>query len=201
MRRVAKEFEKILTFPDIEKLMHSKVHEERYVGIIVLVSWYVQAEKQKNEKIRLKTHKKIFDFYMKHVSGVNNWDLVDTSAPYIVGPYISEMGHIERLAFINKCIASKNLWVNRIIIVASYYQIKKGNEKLTFYIAENFLSHKHDLIHKAVGWMLREVGKNCGTDILESFIKTHINQMPRTTLRYAIERFPEPIRKMYLSIK
>jgi 3-methyladenine DNA glycosylase AlkD len=200
MRSIGKVFEKTLTFSDIEKLMHSKIHEERYIGISVLVQWYEQARKEKKDTVRTQKQKKIFDFYIKNVAGVNNWDLVDTSASYIVGPFISEMTHEKRLAFINKCIKSSNLWVNRIIIVASYDQIKKGNEKMTFYVAERFLSHKHDLMHKAVGWMLREVGKNCGVDVLESFLKKHIFQMPRTTLRYAIERFPEQSRKLYLSL-
>ncbi len=198
MRKVAKGFENTLTFSDIKILIHSKIHEERFVAIITLVSWMKQAIKSGDTK----TQKKIFTFYMGHVSGVNNWDLVDVSAHIIVGPYISDvMTHVQRLAFINKCIASSNLWINRIIIVASFYQIKKGNEKMTFYIAERLLHHKHDLIHKATGWMLREVGKNCGVDVLESFLKKHIRTMPRTTLRYAIERFPESVRKMYLSLK
>lgn len=198
MRKVAKEFETTLTFVDIEILIHSKIHEERFVAIIILVSWMKQAIKNADTK----TQKKIFTFYMKHVSGVNNWDLVDVSASSIVGPYISDfMTHVERLSFIDKCIKSSNMWVNRIIVVASFYQIKKGNEKMTFYVAERLLSHKHDLMHKALGWMLREVGKNCGVDVLESFLKKHIRAIPRTTLRYAIERFPQPARKMYLSLK
>lgn len=201
LRKIAKDFENTLTFSDIEKLIHSKIHEERYVGIITLVNWYTQAEKEKDEKVKSAKQKKIFDFYMKNVAGVNNWDLVDTSAAPIVGHYISTMTHEKRLAFITRCIKSKNLWINRIIVVASHCQIKQGNEKMTFYIAERFLSHKHDLMHKAVGWMLREVGKNCGVDVLELFLKTHIREMPRTTLRYAIERFPEPVRKMYLALK
>ncbi len=198
MRKVAKEFEPTLTFSDIETLIHSKIHEERFVAIVTLVSWVRKAIKANDTKLQ----KKIFTFYMKHVSGINNWDLVDVSASDIVGPYVSEqMTHEERLAFINKCIASNNLWINRIIIVASFYQIRKGNEKMTFYIAERLLQHKHDLIHKAIGWMLREVGKNCGVDVLELFLKKYLRHMPRTTLRYAIERFPEPVRKMYLSLK
>jgi 3-methyladenine DNA glycosylase AlkD len=202
MRTVAKEFEQTLTFSDIETLIHSKIHEERFVAIIVLVQWYKNTTKEKDEFKRKKIQKKIFTFYMKHVSGVNNWDLVDASAYEIVGPYISDcMTHEQRLAFINTCIASKNMWVNRIIIVASFYQIKKGNEKMTFYIAERLLGHPHDLIHKAIGWMLREVGKNCGVDVLELFLKAHIRTIPRTTLRYAIERFPQHIRRMYLNKK
>ncbi len=198
MRKVAKEFETTLSFTDIEILIHSKIHEERFVAIVTLVSWMKQAIKRADTK----KQKKIFTFYMGHVSGVNNWDLVDVSASNIVGPYISDcMTHEQRLAFVNKCIASKNMWINRIIVVASFYQIKKGNEKMTFYITERLLSHKHDLMHKALGWMLREVGKNCGVDVLESFLKKHIRTIPRTTLRYAIERFPEPARKMYLSLK
>lgn len=202
MRQVAKIYGHTVTFTDIEKLLHSKIHEERFVAIVILVTWYKNTAKEKDEVLRKKAQKKIFTFYMKHVSGVNNWDLVDVSAEYIVGAYVSEcMTHEERLTFINKCIKSKNLWVNRIIIVASFYQIKKKNEKMTFYIAERLLSHPHDLIHKAVGWMLREVGKRCGRDILESFLKKHAHHIPRTALRYSLEHFPEHTRKMYLNIK
>lgn len=133
--------------------------------------------------------KEIANFYMDHVHGINNWDLVDVSSEHIIGPYIE---HIltgkERETFINDCIISDNLWVNRIIILASFYYIKKRDPKLTLYLAEKFLSHKHDLIHKATGWMLREVGKRCSLDELRNFLNQHASKMPRTMLRYAIEK-------------
>lgn len=132
--------------------------------------------------------------------GINNWDLIDVSSEHIVGPYVSEhMTHEARLAFINKSIASKDLWVNRMIVLASFYQIKKGNEKMTFYIAERLLGHKHDLMHKAVGWMLREVGKRVDRKVLIGFLDTHAKTMPRTALRYAIEHLSETQRKQYLN--
>lgn len=99
--------------------------------------------------------------------GINNWDLVDVSSEHIIGPYLEKyLSHKERVDFIEKCITHENLWINRIIILASFHQIKQGNSRLTLYLAPRFLGHPHDLIHKAVGWMLREVGKRCSMDDL-----------------------------------
>lgn len=103
--------------------------------------------------------------------------------------------------FITKCIASSNLWINRIIVLASFHQIKQGNGKLTIYIAERMLTHKHDLIHKAIGWMLREVGKRCSMDELRGFLDQYAVKMPRTMLRYATEKMDETERKKYLAMK
>lgn len=180
---------------EVEKLLQDKIHEVRLCALLILVKLF-QGAKNKVDK------KQIFIFYTKHTKYINNWDLVDTSAYIIVGEYISDyMEHEERLAFINKYIASKSLWENRIIVLATFYQIKKGNEKMLFYVAEQLLQHPHDLMHKAIGWMLREVGKKSGEKTLRQFLDMHIRVMPRTTLRYAIERFPEVIRKKYLMLK
>lgn len=196
MRKLVSTYEKSVSFSDIYTLLYSKIHEERFIAVVTLVVWMNQAVKREDIKLQ----KKIFIFYTKNSKQVNNWDLVDVSASDIVGRYISlHMNHQERLSFINKSIQSQNLWINRIIVVSSFYQIKKKNEKMTFYITERFLDHEHDLIHKACGWMLREVGKNCGHAVLELFLKKHLHTMPRTMLRYSIERFPESVRKMYLN--
>ena len=132
-------------------------------------------------------------------TGINNWDLVDASSEHIIGPFLQHcLTHEERIQFINNCINSENLWINRIIILASFYQIKQGNGKLTFYIAERMLHHSHDLIHKAIGWMLREVGKCCSMDELRGFLDQYASTMPRTMLRYAIEHFEKHEREALL---
>lgn len=188
-RKIAKKYVDIES-TDIKALLASPYHEMRFVGVLCLVAQYKE------------NPDKTFKLYVQHVGakkGINNWDLIDVSSEHIVGPYISEhMTHEERLAFIDKSIASKDLWVNRMIVLASFYQIKKGNEKMTFYIAERLLGHKHNLMHKAVGWMLREVGKRVDRKALIGFLDTHTKNMPRTALRYAIEHLPETQRKQYL---
>ncbi len=182
-----------LSYSEISKLLKNNFHEIRLAGLLLLV-W--QAQKART----LADRKKIFDFYMKHVRYINNWDFVDTSSPDIVGPYLSEISHPKRLAFINKMIASKNLWENRIIMIATLYEIRKGNGKMAIYIAEKFLNHKHDLMHKAVGWMLREVGKRDKRELVV-FLDKHASHMPRTALRYAIEHFSPAEKKRYMKMK
>ncbi len=195
VRGVVKEVSLNVSLTEVQKLLKDPIHEVRLCALLILVKLF-QKSQTKSDK------KRIFDFYIKHTKYINNWDLVDTSAHIIVGEYISEyMEHEERITFIDTYIASKSLWENRIIVVATFYQIKKGNEKMIFYVAERLLSHGHDLMHKAIGWMLREVGKNSGEKVLQGFLNTHIKHMPRTTLRYAIERFPESTRKKYLAMR
>jgi 3-methyladenine DNA glycosylase AlkD len=182
-----------MTLEDADVLLADKHHEIRLAGVLILVYF---AQKKKYPL------KELARFYMQHVSGINNWDLIDTSSEHIIGPYIQhELSHEERVDFITQCIASSNLWINRIIILASFHQIKQGNGKLTIYIAERMLTHKHDLIHKAVGWMLREVGKRCSVDELRGFLDQYAPKMPRTMLRYAIEKMGEAERKKYLSLR
>lgn len=194
-RRVVKQFLKVITLPDAAELLHSKYHEERLAGLMFLTLWYTQTKDVKEKK-------RIFTTYIKHTKCINNWDLVDTSASYIVGDYISEhMKHEERLACINRFIESKSLWENRIIVVATHYQIKKGNEKMLYYVAPKLLNHPHDLMHKAIGWMLREVGKYSGLEVLNTFLDEYASTMSRTTLRYALERHGEKDKKKYMAIK
>jgi 3-methyladenine DNA glycosylase AlkD len=178
-----------MTLDDVDILLKNPYHEVRLAGVLTLVYF---AQK------KIYPLKELGEFYMRHTLGINNWDLVDTSSEHIIGSYIQCLPHTERVNFINDCIASSNLWVNRIIILASFYQIKQGNEKLIVYVAERMLTHKHDLIHKAIGWMLREVGKRCSLDILRGFLDTHKGSMPRTMLRYAIEKMPPDERRHYM---
>ena len=192
-RAIAKEYE-TLSFTEISKLIKNLFHEIRLAGLVILVA-------QAKKATTLAEKKKIFDFYMKHVKYVNNWDFVDATAEYVVGPYLSELSHKERLAFISKMIASNNMWENRIIMISTFYEIKKGNGKMAIYVAERLLGHKHDLMHKAVGWMLREVGKRASKKELVAFLDKHVGTMPRTALRYAIEHFSPSERKRYMDMK
>jgi 3-methyladenine DNA glycosylase AlkD len=163
------------------------VHEDRAVALLILVNRFRKADAA--------GRKRIYSFYMKHTAAVNNWDLVDCSAPYIAGPYLecAGTGALTRLA------RSRNLWERRIAIVATYHFIRQGHPEETLRIAEMLLADEHDLIHKAVGWMLREVGKRCAEDVEAAFLEKHCRTMPRTMLRYAVERFPAPRRAYFLN--
>lgn len=184
-RLVAKKF-KDLSFDDLSKLLTSKIHEERLTALFILVLQFQKGtEKQK---------KRIYQFYMSHLSGVNNWDLVDSSADKIIGKWLVD----KDTTILKKLAESENLWKRRISIMATFESIRNGNPELTFTIADILLTDTEDLIQKAVGWMLREVGKLCSEDIEETFLKTRYKKMPRTTLRYAIERFPNKKRLAYL---
>lgn len=197
VRKVVKQFMHELEVDNAVELLQSKYHEDRLAGCIIFVELMKRAIKDD----AVKDQKKIYSTYVKNTTRINNWDLVDVSASSVVGYYISEkMDHEERLKIINRLINSKNLWENRIIVVATFYQIKKGNEKMLFYVAERLMGHKHDLIHKAIGWMLREVGKNCGIETLNIFLEKHSRAMPRTMLRYAIERHHQMERAKILAM-
>jgi 3-methyladenine DNA glycosylase AlkD len=181
-----------LSLVDIEKLLHSKFHEERLLAFLILVRRFQKADT--NEKLKL------YAFYLEHADYANNWDLVDSSAPYIVGvwlvgPPLREKDARRLFAMFAK---SKGIWRRRIAIVATLAFIRNGIFEHTFRVADMLMSDTHDLIHKAVGWMLREVGKK-DTVALVSYLRTRYKKMPRTSLRYAIERFPQAQRKRYLA--
>ena len=182
IRRIAHRYVH-LPLTDVTKLLASPIHEYRFAALEILVAQYERG----NEK-------PVFDFYLKHTRFVNNWDLVDTSAPYIVGEHLLTRPRkvLYRLA------KSKNIWERRIAIVSTMMFIRAGETEDTFAIARLLLADDHDLIHKAVGWMLREAGKQ-STPALLRFLNEHRGEMPRATLRYAIERFPAAERKRLLS--
>lgn len=173
------------SFENIKKLLESPYHEERMMALFILVEQFGKGD----EKLR----KQIFNFYLKNRKGINNWDLVDSSAYKIVGAYLID----KPKDVLYKFAKSKNLWDRRIAIVSTAYFIRQNSFDDTIAISEILLNDKHDLIHKAVGWMLREVGKR-DVKILENFLKKHSQNMPRTMLRYSIEKFPEAKRKQYL---
>ena len=186
-RKIAKEFLN-LSFTELKELLKSKVHEERLIVLLILVEKYEKGEeKEKN---------KIFRFYIDNRKGINNWDLVDLSAPKIIGHYL--LNKDKKLLY--DLANSENLWDRRIAILATYSFIKSGNFDDALRISDLLLNDKHDLIHKAVGWMLREVGKK-NLAVEEIFLQPRYNKMPRTMLRYAIEKFPETKRKKYLEGK
>ena len=168
------------------ELLASSWHEERLVALLLLVEGYSRGDESRRTRI----HRA----YLANTSQINNWDLVDASAEYIVGRYLdaTELALLERLA------RSESLWERRIAIVSTFHFIKRNEFRPTLRIAGLLLRDSHDLIHKAVGWMLREVGKR-DRRTLDDFLSKHYQRMPRTMLRYAIERHPERVRKQYLA--
>jgi len=183
-RKIAKQF-KYLSLDDLKTLIHSKVHEERLISAFILVDKYKSGDEKKN--------KIIFDFYLKNRKGINNWDLVDLSAPKIVGAYLID----KEKDLLYKFAHSKDLWEKRISIISTQTFIREHFFEDTLNISEILIQDKHDLIHKAVGWMLREIG-NRDLETEEEFLKKFYKKMPRTMLRYAIEKFPEQKRINYL---
>ena len=183
-REVAKKYPH-LTLKELQKLLSSKIHEHRQTALFILMMKYKKSTD--GEK------KEIFNFYLANTANINNWDLVDLSAPSIVGDFLldKERSILYRLA------KSVSLWEKRIAMLSTYTFIRKGQLMDALKIAEVLLKDNHDLIHKAVGWMLREVGKK-NQDIEEEFLKKHHQKMPRTMLRYAIEKFDEGKREYFL---
>tara|TARA_Y100000310_G_scaffold160404_1_gene160165 strand:+ start:1939 stop:2640 length:702 start_codon:yes stop_codon:yes gene_type:complete len=185
-RKVAKAHSN-LPLKEVESLLKSKIHEERLCALLLLVHKYNTPPGER---------KKIVSFYLKNTKLVNNWDLVDLSADKILGPHFIDQDK----STLYKLANSKNLWEKRISILTTFHFIKNNQFTDTLKIAKILLNDKHDLIHKAIGWMLREIG-NRSLKTEESFLKKHYKKMPRTMLRYAIEKFPETKRQAYLKGK
>lgn len=185
IRSICKQYFKQTELNDIQTLLNDPIHEARLLGVLLLVYQFEKAD----DEIR----KTLYEFYLTNTVHINNWDLVDLSARQIVGCYLYNKDR----AVLYQLAESNSLWEQRIAIIATFHFIKQQQFDDTFAIAKMLLTHRHDLIHKAVGWMLREVGKKDRT-ALESFLNDHYQTMPRTMLRYAIEKFPEPLRQHYL---
>ena len=179
-KELAKKY-KDLDFPDIETLLDSKIHEHRMLGAMILCNH----SKTQPEKA--------FKFYLKNAKRMNNWDLVDCSSPQIVGEFLLDKDK----SVLYKLSESSNLWEKRISIVSTIRLIKHNQLQPTLDVSKKLLGDKHDLIHKAVGWMLRELGKKDEKQ-LEKFLHDNYHELPRTSLRYAIERFPKEKREYYL---
>ena len=185
-RRIAGTY-RDLELENVEKLLHSRFHEERLVAFLILVDKFERASGDGKEQ------KKIFEFYMEHADSANNWDLVYLTAPKIVGVHLLD----KPTKLLDGLARSKDLWRRRIGICATYAFIKDDKLGETFRVADLLLDDEHDLIHKATGWMLREAGKR-DKKALVAWLKPRYRRMPRTMLRYAIERFPERERQAYL---
>src|SRR5688572_14581146 len=184
LRRLAR-VHRELPLPDTHKMLASKWHEERLLAIVLLVERYGRADPSGKQAV--------FDAYLANTRHVNNWDLVDASAPYIVGAHLDpdDMRLLDRLA------SSANVWERRIAMLATLHGIRQRRFAPALRMAERLVGDEHDLIHKAVGWMLREIG-NRDRAAEEAFLRKHCRTLPRTMLRYAIEKFPEPLRRRYL---
>ncbi|MEZ7928104.1 DNA alkylation repair protein [Cloacibacterium sp.] len=186
-RKLVKEYWQKASLDDVQEILKSEFHEMRLVALLILVTKF---EKSKDEKEK----KNLVDFYLKNTKYINNWDLVDLSCYKLLGRYCFENQKDEIL---KKLSNSENMWEKRIAIVATMYHIKKGSHDLTIELALNNLNHSHDLMHKANGWLLREMGKKDEGKLL-NFLKTHYQNMPRTSLRYAIEKLDEDLRQDFL---
>lgn len=189
-RSVAKEFYNKISLVELSQILSSKVHEHRLTALLLLVYKF---EKTKDQSLR----KEMVDFYLKHTKYINNWDLVDTSCYKILGRYCFENQDSKLL---DKLSESENMWEMRMAIVATMHHIKKGKFELTKAFALKNLKHPHDLMHKANGWLLREMGNKNETELLD-FLNMHYKEMPRTCLRYAIEKLEEEVRQNYLNGK
>lgn len=188
-RRVAKQF-RALPLAEVDALFTSKIHEERLTGHLILADQFTRTADAA-------TRGRIVRFYLQRLAHVNNWDLVDTSADPIVGGWLLDKPR----AALDRLARSKHLWSRRVAIIATYRFIKNGESRDTLRIARALLRDEHDLIHKAVGWMLREVGKRVSAADLRGFLSRHAGEMPRTMLRYAIERLPPAERARWMGVK
>lgn len=178
---------KDLSFGEITELLESEIHEQRLIALLILVYNYQRGGG--------KAKKNVYQFYLDHTKCINNWDLVDLSADKIVGAYLLDRPR----KVLYKLVKSQNIWERRIAMIATFQFIKEKFQYIdTLELADILMADKHDLIHKAVGWMLREVGKRVAKEVLVDFLQPRYKKMPRSMLRYAIEHFPEKTRGAYL---
>lgn len=184
LRKLAYRFRDV-ALSDIKELLHSPIHEERFISLVLLKQSFAKANEQEKERI--------YTFYLENIDHINNWDLVDSSAEHIVGAFLNNKSK----APLYILASSKKIWKRRIAMMSTFHFIKQNGFDETLRIAKILLADEEDLIHKAVGWMLREIGKR-DLSMEEGFLKEHYKNMPRVMLRYAIEKFPEIKRQKYL---
>lgn len=184
LRKIAKKF---MTLPlnDQQRLLQSKINEERFLALIILTNQYKKATSPLKETF--------YEFYINNINYVNNWNLVDASAHLIIGAHLFDKDKHSLFHLVKSDV----LWHRRIAIVSTWYFIRRHDLEWTFALASRLQKDSQDLIHKAVGWMLREAGKQSNTELMK-FLDQYARTMPRTMLRYAIEKFPEEQRKFYL---
>lgn len=186
VRGIVKKYAKKISLSEIEKLLPNSYHEVRTVSLLLMVEMY--------EKGNSELKSDIYNLYLNNVKYINNWDLVDITCHKIAGRYAYEN---KDLSDLRKLADSKHLWSERISVVSNYYLIKRGDFSLILELSEKFLTHKHDLMHKAVGWMLREMGK-VDEKPLYAFLDRHHKIMPRTMLRYSLEKLPKDKKEHYM---
>lgn len=185
IRILAKKYS-TLPLAEIKTLLKSNIHEERLIALLILNGRFKKGDEKEQEKI--------FKLYLVSTKHINNWDLVDSSAEYIVGAYLSDKDR----SLLEKLARSKSLWERRIAIISTFYFLKRGEFKDTIKIATLLLKDEEDLIHKATGWMLREMGKRGGEKELRKFLDKYSKKMPRTMLRYSLEKFSAKDRAKYM---
>lgn len=193
-RSIVKKYKNEVSINEINQLIGSKYHEIRLAGFLFLLELYKKSVKTQD------TYREniVIDYYLKNIDKGNNWDLVDLIAPYILGDRMTR--NPQYFSVCDELSEKENcLWHQRVAIVSTLALIRKGEFDLTFQIAEKFLNHPHHLIHKATGWMLREIGKRGGKENLVAFLEKHKSKMPRTMLRYAIEKFSPEERNYFMS--
>lgn len=201
-RLVVKMAKRQVPFDEIEKLLYSEWHEARLCGLLLLVEEMKAALPRSKEPLTAKAERResIAKFFLRHARQANNWDLVDLSCEYILGLWLLyplSDGSMPQRKILDELSRSENLWEQRISIVSTFTLIRAGQFEDTIRIAEKLLNHRHDLIHKAVGWMLREIGKR-DIAVLQKFLENNYQRMPRTALRYAIEKMDENERQYWL---
>lgn len=200
-RAIVKEIRSLVSLEEIEQLLYSKWHEVRLCALLLIVEEMkanMPRSKDREETLKIKEikRKEIADFYLQHARQANNWDLVDLSCEFVLGVYI-RLSKPDNYEILYRLAASNNLWEQRIAIVTTLEFIRNGIFQPTLKIADMLINHPHDLIHKAIGWMLREIGKR-DKNTLNNYLEKNYSRLPRTALRYAIERFPEQERLYWL---
>lgn len=190
VRQSIKPFHK-LPLGEVAKLLHSQWHEERLAALLIMVWQYTHGDERHKQSV--------FEMYMDNTRYINNWDLVDSSAPKIVGPYLYHRD--EQMPVLVTLAKSEELWERRIAMLATLYDIVHGEGDVALEIVEILRTDEHDLIHKATGWMLREIGKRVDRNVLLNYLDIHAQDMPRTMLRYAIEHLPTEQKQHYMKLK
>jgi 3-methyladenine DNA glycosylase AlkD len=186
-RSIAKAYRQT-SLPELHKLLISKFHEARLCALLIIT--------ERCKKVTGKEREDLYHFYLQHTDYINNWDLVDLSCPEVVGEYLLDKDRM----ILYQLAGNQHLWEQRIAVISTLALIRKGEFSDTFALVEKLMDHPHDLIHKASGWMLRETGKR-NRKVLTDFLENHATQLPRTTLRYAIEHYPEDQRQYFLKKK
>ena len=203
-REVVRAAAKDIALEEVPELLLSKWHEVRLCGLLILVARFEQlaTKRLSNDEAAIRRRDEILAMYLHYAEQANNWDLVDLSAPKILGHWLllpTALGDEYKRQVLDNLAKSSNLWRQRISIVCTWKTSWAGDPSWCLRYAEMHLHHPHDLMHKAVGWMLREMGKRCGIDLLRDFLRQHIHEMPRTTLRYAIEKMSDDERQAWMS--